>query len=95
VNFTSRSLLSFIMSFNMLQHHSGLFMKDEIGRRSGGGNVLERERYAIAAGFAFGLVTLGKNCPVHGLSFTSIFIFFHGLLGKFTVFSPIVFLYGD
>lgn len=34
-------------------------MQGEIGRRSGGDNVLEREGYAVAAGFSLGLVALG------------------------------------
>ncbi|KAK8947459.1 Anaphase-promoting complex subunit 1 [Platanthera zijinensis] len=33
----------------------------EIGRRSGGDNVLEREGYAVSAGYALGLVALGKG----------------------------------
>ncbi|XP_020578138.1 anaphase-promoting complex subunit 1 isoform X2 [Phalaenopsis equestris] len=33
----------------------------EIGRRSGGDNVLEREGYAVAAGCALGLVALGRG----------------------------------
>lgn len=33
----------------------------EIGRRSGGDNVLEREGYAVAAGYALGLVALGRG----------------------------------
>ncbi|XP_027163442.1 anaphase-promoting complex subunit 1 [Coffea eugenioides] len=33
----------------------------EIGRRSGGDNVLEREGYAVSAGFALGLVALGRG----------------------------------
>ncbi|XP_015079876.1 anaphase-promoting complex subunit 1 isoform X2 [Solanum pennellii] len=33
----------------------------EIGRRSGGDNVLEREGYAVAAGFSLGLVALGRG----------------------------------
>ncbi|KAF9596426.1 hypothetical protein IFM89_011255 [Coptis chinensis] len=33
----------------------------EIGRRSGGDNVLEREGYAVASGFALGLVALGRG----------------------------------
>ncbi|KAI0497371.1 hypothetical protein KFK09_020594 [Dendrobium nobile] len=33
----------------------------EIGRRSGGDNVLEREGYAVAAGSALGLVALGRG----------------------------------
>lgn len=31
----------------------------EIGRRSGGDNVLEREGYAVSAGFSLGLIALG------------------------------------
>lgn len=30
-----------------------------MGRRSGGDNVLEREGYAVSAGFSLGLVGLG------------------------------------
>lgn len=33
----------------------------EIGRRSGGDNVLEREGYAVSAGFSLGLVALGRG----------------------------------
>lgn len=33
----------------------------EIGRRSGGDNVLEREGYAVSAGFSLGLVALGTT----------------------------------
>ncbi|KAL6003368.1 Anaphase-promoting complex subunit 1 [Asimina triloba] len=33
----------------------------EIGRRSGGDNVLEREGYSVAAGSALGLVALGRD----------------------------------
>ncbi|XP_042405084.1 anaphase-promoting complex subunit 1-like [Zingiber officinale] len=33
----------------------------EIGRRSAGDNVLEREGYAVAAGYALGLVALGRG----------------------------------
>lgn len=33
----------------------------EIGRRSGGDNVLEREGYAVSAGFSLGLVALGMT----------------------------------
>ena len=35
-------------------------MQGEIGRRSGGDNVLEREGYAVAAGSALGFVALGE-----------------------------------
>lgn len=37
------------------------FFQGEIGRRSGGDNVLEREGHAVSAGFALGLVALGMN----------------------------------
>lgn len=33
----------------------------EIGRRSAGDNVLEREGYAVSAGFSLGLVALGMS----------------------------------
>lgn len=36
-----------------------IYIKGEIGRRSGGDNVLEREGYAVSAGFSLGLVALG------------------------------------
>lgn len=40
------------------------FLQTEIGRRSAGDNVLEREGYAVSAGFALGLVALGMNSYV-------------------------------
>ncbi|KAK6929487.1 Anaphase-promoting complex subunit 1, middle domain [Dillenia turbinata] len=39
----------------------------EIGRRSGGDNVLEREGYAVSAGFSLGLVSLGRGDDAPGL----------------------------
>lgn len=38
-----------------------LLLQGEIGRRSGGDNVLEREGYAVSAGFSLGLVALGMD----------------------------------
>ncbi|XP_078435286.1 E3 ubiquitin ligase [Wolffia australiana] len=38
----------------------------EIGRRSGGDNVLEREGYSVAAGSALGLVALGRGKDAPG-----------------------------
>lgn len=38
----------------------------EIGRRSGGDNVLEREGYAVSAGFSLGLVSLGRGLDATG-----------------------------
>ena len=40
----------------------------EIGRKPGGDNVLDREGYALAAGFALGLVTLGRGRDAWGLA---------------------------
>lgn len=37
-----------------------MWLQVEIGRRSAGDNVLEREGYAVSAGFALGLVALGN-----------------------------------
>ncbi|KFK24970.1 hypothetical protein AALP_AA8G049400 [Arabis alpina] len=37
------------------------FLLGEIGRRSAGDNVLEREGYAVSAGFSLGLVALGRG----------------------------------
>lgn len=50
-----------------------IFLQGEIGRRSGGDNVLEREGYAVSAGFSLGLVALGMYCYscVHLLEFIS------------------------
>uniref|UniRef100_A0A0E0HD67 Uncharacterized protein n=1 Tax=Oryza nivara TaxID=4536 RepID=A0A0E0HD67_ORYNI len=41
-------------------------LQGEIGRRSGGDNVLEREGYAVAAGSALGLVALGRGSNAFG-----------------------------
>lgn len=38
-----------------------LILQSEIGRRSAGDNVLEREGYAVSAGFSLGLVALGMD----------------------------------
>eukprot|EP01018_Ginkgo_biloba_P012111 Gb_37425 [translate_table: standard] len=43
---------------------------DEIGRKSSGDNVLERQGYAIAAGLALGLVTLGRGKDASGFADT-------------------------
>ncbi|KAJ4825076.1 hypothetical protein Tsubulata_040463 [Turnera subulata] len=42
-------------------------LSGEIGRRSGGDNVLEREGYALSAGFSLGLVALGRGEDAVGL----------------------------
>ncbi|KAK4480701.1 hypothetical protein RD792_013783 [Penstemon davidsonii] len=55
-----------LMSVGLLYEGSGhpqtmQILLSEIGRRSGGDNVLEREGYAVAAGFSLGLVALGRG----------------------------------
>lgn len=37
------------------------FLQGEIGRRTAGDNVLEREGYAVSAGFSLGLLALGEH----------------------------------
>ncbi|OMO50083.1 Anaphase-promoting complex subunit 1 [Corchorus capsularis] len=54
----------------------------EIGRRSGGDNVLEREGYAVSAGFALGLVALGRGEDTMGFMDTLVDRLFHYIGGK-------------
>ncbi|XP_047316183.1 anaphase-promoting complex subunit 1 [Impatiens glandulifera] len=54
----------------------------EIGRRSGVDNVLESEGYAVSAGFALGLVGLGRGQDVLGFMDTLIERLFHYAGGK-------------
>ncbi|GAB2272646.1 hypothetical protein Dimus_007470 [Dionaea muscipula] len=55
-----------LMSLGLLSEGSAhpltmQFLLGEIGRRSGGDNVLEREGYAVSAGFSLGFVALGRG----------------------------------
>jgi len=50
----------FLLSTGLPLHLFVIF-QGEIGRRSGGDNVLEREGHAVSAGFALGLVALGMR----------------------------------
>lgn len=54
----------------------------EIGRRSGGDNVLEREGYAVAAGSALGLVALGQGKDAFGVTNTLVERLFQYIGGK-------------
>ncbi|GMI87289.1 pollen calcium-binding protein 1, EMBRYO DEFECTIVE 2771, anaphase promoting complex 1 [Hibiscus trionum] len=54
----------------------------EIGRRSGGDNVLEREGYAVSAGFSLGLVALGRGEDTLGFMSTLVDRLFHYIGGK-------------
>ncbi|KAK3042882.1 hypothetical protein RJ639_001155 [Escallonia herrerae] len=72
----------------------------EIGRRSGGDNVLEREGYAVAAGFSLGLVALGRGEDVLGSMDTLVDRLIQYVNGKelhnfFTSGDPCVFIATD
>uniref|UniRef100_A0A5B7B7B0 Putative anaphase-promoting complex subunit 1 isoform X2 n=1 Tax=Davidia involucrata TaxID=16924 RepID=A0A5B7B7B0_DAVIN len=54
----------------------------EIGRRSGGDNVLEREGHAVSAGFSLGLVALGRGEDALGFMDTLVDRLFHYIGGK-------------
>ncbi|XP_042491370.1 anaphase-promoting complex subunit 1 isoform X2 [Macadamia integrifolia] len=54
----------------------------EIGRKSGGDNVLERECYAVSAGSAMGLVALGRGEDVLGFMRTLVDRLFQYIGGK-------------
>ncbi|KAM1253481.1 hypothetical protein ACFX2J_041359 [Malus domestica] len=54
----------------------------EIGRRSAGDNVLEREGYAVSAGFSLGLVALGRGEDALGFMDTMVDKLFHYIGGK-------------
>ncbi|KAE8726178.1 hypothetical protein F3Y22_tig00007361pilonHSYRG00009 [Hibiscus syriacus] len=54
----------------------------EIGRRSGGDNVLEREGYVVSAGFSLGLVALGRGEDTLGFMDTLVDWLFHYSGGK-------------
>ncbi|CAA2984556.1 anaphase-promoting complex subunit 1 [Olea europaea subsp. europaea] len=56
----SAALLSIGLLYEGSAHPQTMqVLLSEIGRRSGGDNVLEREGYAVSAGFSLGLVALG------------------------------------
>lgn len=54
----------------------------EIGRRSGGDNVLEREGYAVSAGFSLGLVALGRGKDSVGFTDSIVDRLFNYIGGK-------------
>ncbi|KAH9618819.1 hypothetical protein KSS87_009167 [Heliosperma pusillum] len=58
----SAALMSVGLIFEGSSHPQTMQMLlGEIGRRSGGDNVLEREGYALSAGFSLGLIALGHG----------------------------------
>ncbi|EOA21984.1 hypothetical protein CARUB_v10002491mg [Capsella rubella] len=63
----SAALVSVGMLFEGSAHLQTMqLLLGEIGRRSAGDNVLEREGYAVSAGFALGLVALGRGSDALG-----------------------------
>ncbi|KAF5944722.1 hypothetical protein HYC85_018799 [Camellia sinensis] len=58
------------------------FLMGEIGRRSGGDNVLERKGYAVSAGFSLGLVALGHGEDALGFMNTLVDRLFQYIGGK-------------
>ncbi|XP_004308940.1 PREDICTED: anaphase-promoting complex subunit 1-like [Fragaria vesca subsp. vesca] len=54
----------------------------EIGRRTAGDNVLEREGYAVSAGFSLGLLALGRGEDALGFMETLVDKLFHYIGGK-------------
>ncbi|KAL4606928.1 hypothetical protein ACB092_09G138800 [Castanea dentata] len=58
------------------------YQQGEIGRRSGGDNVLEREGYAVSAGFSLGLVALGRGGDTLGCIDSMVDQLFHYIGGK-------------
>ncbi|WOL06876.1 anaphase-promoting complex subunit 1 isoform X1 [Canna indica] len=66
-NLQSAALVSIGLLYEGSAHPFTMKMLlSEIGRRSGGDNVLEREGYAVAAGYALGLVALGRGKDAFG-----------------------------
>ncbi|KAM6598818.1 anaphase-promoting complex subunit 1 [Cannabis sativa] len=58
------------------------FLLGEIGRRSGGDNVLEREGYSVSAGFSLGLVAVGRGYDALGFMDAMVDRLFHYIGGK-------------
>ncbi|GLT54489.1 hypothetical protein SLA2020_276820 [Shorea laevis] len=76
-----------LMSLGLLHEgsadpHAMQVLLGEIGRRSGGDNVLEREGYAVSAGFSLGLVLLGRGEDALGCIDAIVDRLFHYIGGK-------------
>uniref|UniRef100_A0A803M3V4 Anaphase-promoting complex subunit 1 n=1 Tax=Chenopodium quinoa TaxID=63459 RepID=A0A803M3V4_CHEQI len=82
----SAALMSLGLLFEGSAHPQTMqFLLAEIGRRSGGDNVLEREGYAVSAGFALGLVALGGGEDKFACMDTLVDRLFHYAGEKFDV----------
>ncbi|XP_030534487.1 anaphase-promoting complex subunit 1 isoform X4 [Rhodamnia argentea] len=79
----SAALMSVGLLFEGSAHPQTMqILLSEIGRRSGGDNVLEREGYAVSAGFSFGLVALGRGLDMLGFVETLLDRLFDYIGGK-------------
>ncbi|GAB4827614.1 hypothetical protein Ancab_034497 [Ancistrocladus abbreviatus] len=79
----SAALMSLGLLFEGSAHPPTMqFLLGEIGRRSGGDNVLEREGYAVSAGFSLGLVALGQGEDTVASMTTLVDRLFHYAGGK-------------
>lgn len=80
----SAALMSLGLLFEGSTHPQTMqFLLAEIGHRSGGDNVLEREGYAVSAGFALGLVALGRGEDKFACMDTLVNRLFHYAGGNF------------
>ncbi|KAK1572161.1 hypothetical protein Q3G72_028403 [Acer saccharum] len=81
--FQSAALMSVGLLYEGSAHPQTMqILLSEIGRRSGGDNVLEREGHAVSAGFALGLVALGQGDDALGFTDTMVGRLFHYIGGK-------------
>lgn len=79
----SAALLSVGLLYEGSAHPQAMqVLLGEIGRRSGGDNVLEREGYAVSAGFSLGLVALGHGDDALGFMDTVVDQLFQYIGGK-------------
>ncbi|CAM8913570.1 unnamed protein product [Rhodiola kirilowii] len=69
----SAALMSIGLLFEGSAHPPTMqILLGEMGRRSGGDNVLEREGHAVSAGFSLGLVALGRGKDELGIMDTAV-----------------------
>ncbi|RVW42311.1 Anaphase-promoting complex subunit 1 [Vitis vinifera] len=81
--FQSAALMSLGILFEGSAHPQTMqILLGEIGRLSGGDNVLEREGYAVSAGFSLGLVALGRGEDALGFMDTLVDRLFQYVGGK-------------
>ncbi|KAJ9683860.1 hypothetical protein PVL29_016384 [Vitis rotundifolia] len=79
----SAALMSLGILFEGSAHPQTMqILLGEIGRLSGGDNVLEREGYAVSAGFSLGLVALGRGEDALGFMDTLVDRLFQYVGGK-------------